>query len=463
MMSIIRRVLYSFLFLHLLVDAANTTQCNGYDSLCSRLYSNVTFLGAHNSYAVGSSISDNQNYDVTTQLNDGIRLLQGQGHNGTNKDGSMIQLCHSSCALQNGGTLEAYLGKVKEWVAAHPREVITILWVNSDNMPASYWAKAYMSSGLSALSYAPSSLNVKVWPTLQTLISAGTPVVNFLTSKTDTSIPYLLPEWDNMWETPYDNTDNTFDCEFDRGTRPNQLYLANHFAYKTQKILGASIDSPDTSIIDATNSVANMQAHASLCASTNSRYPNFFLVDYYDKASGGALEAVAHFNNVQYVAKTLGDGAKKSVASAFKSFFGGQNEIRNIAIVSAAGALVLILLWVACCCWCRRKRRRSNSMAEEAHKPLSSNAAPFASSFEESKSSFVERMTAPQQTKYAPVSETHEMPLYARNSSSHSGFSDFQDRARPLPTPPRYTGYNDYRSHSPSRHAYRPPNPWDNQ
>lgn len=59
------------------VLAANAT-CNGDATLCSKLYSNVTFLGAHNSYAVGTSVSDNQHYSVTTQLNNGIRLLQGQ-------------------------------------------------------------------------------------------------------------------------------------------------------------------------------------------------------------------------------------------------------------------------------------------------------------------------------------------------------------------------------------------------
>ena len=52
--------------------------CNGHAELCSKLYSQVTFLGAHNSYAVGSGLADNQNKDVTAQLNDGIRTLQIQ-------------------------------------------------------------------------------------------------------------------------------------------------------------------------------------------------------------------------------------------------------------------------------------------------------------------------------------------------------------------------------------------------
>jgi hypothetical protein len=49
--------------------------CNGHAELCERLYSNVTFLGTHNSFGVGDSIAANQNKDVTAQLNDGIRTM----------------------------------------------------------------------------------------------------------------------------------------------------------------------------------------------------------------------------------------------------------------------------------------------------------------------------------------------------------------------------------------------------
>ncbi len=75
--------------------------CNGDASLCSRLYSNVTYIGAHDSYAVGTlqgaTTGDNQDQPVTTQLNDGIRLLQVQAHKSSNSSsGSGIDLCHSS-------------------------------------------------------------------------------------------------------------------------------------------------------------------------------------------------------------------------------------------------------------------------------------------------------------------------------------------------------------------------------
>lgn len=52
----------------LATNALAASVCNGDASLCSRLYSNVTYIGAHDSYAVGSSIADNQDKDVTGQL-----------------------------------------------------------------------------------------------------------------------------------------------------------------------------------------------------------------------------------------------------------------------------------------------------------------------------------------------------------------------------------------------------------
>lgn len=113
-----------------LVSAATT--CNGHAELCDKKYSKVTFLGAHNSYAVGASVADNQNKDVTDQLNDGIRTLQIQTlvtfsicefqltrrHNAS--DG--IHLCHSSCSLVDSGLLSDYLAKVATWVKANPTE-----------------------------------------------------------------------------------------------------------------------------------------------------------------------------------------------------------------------------------------------------------------------------------------------------------------------------------------------------
>lgn len=55
----------------------NTRPCNGYVELCARNYSNITMVAAHNSpfYRPGNAAS-NQMFDVTAQLNDGIRMCK---------------------------------------------------------------------------------------------------------------------------------------------------------------------------------------------------------------------------------------------------------------------------------------------------------------------------------------------------------------------------------------------------
>jgi hypothetical protein len=67
--------------------------CNGHAKLCPREYSNVTFIGAHDSAFVGILPTQNQIKSVTDQLNSGIRFLQAQTHSFLDS----IYLCHTSC------------------------------------------------------------------------------------------------------------------------------------------------------------------------------------------------------------------------------------------------------------------------------------------------------------------------------------------------------------------------------
>jgi hypothetical protein len=54
---------------------STNTPCNGYPSFCNRKYSNVTMVAAHNSpFIAPGNVASNQYLNVTTQLNDGIRM-----------------------------------------------------------------------------------------------------------------------------------------------------------------------------------------------------------------------------------------------------------------------------------------------------------------------------------------------------------------------------------------------------
>ena len=53
----------------------NTQPCNNYPEFCTRKYSNITEVCAHNSpFSVKNNAASNQALDVITQLNDGIRM-----------------------------------------------------------------------------------------------------------------------------------------------------------------------------------------------------------------------------------------------------------------------------------------------------------------------------------------------------------------------------------------------------
>lgn len=277
------------------------TTCNGHSELCNVSYGNVSFVGAHNSYAVGTNnLAANQDHDVTQQLNDGIRLLQLQVHD---REG-VIQLCHTSCSLYNGGTLEDYLGKVKLWLDANLEDVVTILIVNSDNFAASAFDTVFQAAGVSSMSYSPESafLTFDAWPTLGTLIDAGTRLVTFLDNAADfTAVPYLLDEFTNIWETAYDVTDTTFNCAVDRtqGETTTQMYLINHFLDKL--VLGQP--APDVANANSTNSVdgvGGLGIQVQTCVADHGRAPNFLLVDFYEYGGGSVFEVAASINGVEY-------------------------------------------------------------------------------------------------------------------------------------------------------------------
>lgn len=308
-------------------ESKRATVCNGYSELCSRTYGNVTYIGAHNSYAVGSNnLAANQDYDVTQQLKDGIRLLQIQAHN----QNGAIHLCHSSCLLFDGGLLSDYLKKVKSWMDSNPTEVVTILIVNIDNQPASTFATAYQTASLVDLSYAPDTTAVKAdqWPTLGTLIDMGKRLLTFMDNSADASAaPYIIDEFTNIWETAFDVTDTAFPCTLNRtaGTADGKMGLSNHFLDTYASVIGVQSLVPDKDSLNSTNAVTGVGSigqEAETCAALNGKQQTFFLVDYYNYGLGSVFQVAASANGVTYdTTKTIAppitstDGSSASSSS----------------------------------------------------------------------------------------------------------------------------------------------------
>lgn len=158
-----------------LVTAAG---CNGNPALCSRKYSNVTHVGAHDSAFVGPLLADNQYISVTDQLNMGIRMLQAQTHKWI--DG-VIEMCHTSCLELDAGSLTEYLTPIKTWLDGNTNEVVTLLLTNGDAIPVAQWASVFAAVGLDKYAYAPGTkLAMEQWPTLQSMIDSGKRLVVFM-------------------------------------------------------------------------------------------------------------------------------------------------------------------------------------------------------------------------------------------------------------------------------------------
>ncbi|GAM90093.1 hypothetical protein ANO11243_081330 [Dothideomycetidae sp. 11243] len=260
--------------------------CNGFAALCDRQYSNVSFVGTHDSAFNGVLPTDNQDVNVAAQLNAGIRFLQAQVHDffGT------LQMCHTSCWELDTGTLTSYLANIKTFLDANPNEVVTLLLVNGDNTDVSVFASAFESTGLQGYAFIPASnpLPINQWPTLRQMIAANTRLVAMLDSEANpTSYPFLLDEFSYYWETPYDVTDTTIfqQCNIDRpagASATGRMGIVNHF--RDVSIFGLDVpdrfDASQTNAATGTNSIGQ---EASACVQKYGTWPNCVLVDWYDK------------------------------------------------------------------------------------------------------------------------------------------------------------------------------------
>ncbi|KAI0674785.1 PLC-like phosphodiesterase [Trametes maxima] len=286
-----------------IVPHKRATVCNGHAELCNRSYGNVTHLGAHDSFAFSSdplALARDQEIDIPSQLKLGVRLLQAQAH--VNDD--VLHFCHTSCLLFDGGKVEDYLKKVHDFLTANPNEVITLIFTNPEGASLKdLWDPPFQASGIADLAYVPPSIPVKQgdWPTLGELIDSGKRVVVFLDAGADSdrSVPYILPEFPMIWETPFSVTDAKFPCSVDRISGPlataDHMYMINHSLNKD--VLGTGIIVSDPLDAPKTNSVTSILANAAGCEGfAAGRAPNFVLLDFVNLGQG--LAAVNQLNGL---------------------------------------------------------------------------------------------------------------------------------------------------------------------
>ena len=303
-------------FAGILAPRNTSYACNNSPELCSRAYSNITQLGAHDSPFLTTAKSDtfsitnagNQNVNTTAQLTAGVRLLTAQVHN---NNGSW-DLCHTSCSLLNAGTLSSWLSEIKAWLDANPHDVVTVLLVNSDNASAEELNSHFEAANITSYAYQPPSTTTALdtWPTLQELISNSTRLITFVASLdpiSNTVAPYLLDEFTFVFENPYNVTSlSNFSCTADRpptvqgqtatAISSGRLPLVNHFLDGS---IGLDIFVPDTGNITTTNGltgIGSLGQAASDCSAAYGKAPAFLLVDFFDE--GSTLSVVNSLNGI---------------------------------------------------------------------------------------------------------------------------------------------------------------------
>jgi len=306
----------------------NTQPCNNYPEFCSRKYSNITEVACHNSpFITPNNVAANQQFDVTYQLNDGVRLLQAQIQ--FPKGSDVPHFCHTSCDILDAGPITEWLSSVTAWVAAHPYDVVTILLGNGDYSNASKYVPYIEQSGILKYIYTPphAPMYLNDWPTLGEMILQGKRVVMWMDYEAhQNDYPWLFDEFPQMSETPYDPTNQSFPCNIQRPPNlpendvKNRMYLMNHNLNIELSILGNSMPVPARGELNVTNSASgfgSLGVSVDGCIDMWGRPPNFLNVDYYNYGTppGSVFEVAARLNNVTYNRPCCGPNAAKSAAS----------------------------------------------------------------------------------------------------------------------------------------------------
>ncbi|KAL8908253.1 MAG: hypothetical protein Q9171_005533 [Xanthocarpia ochracea] len=312
-------LLITYIFIHSLlgiIDQLNraTTHfkkqpqigCNGRVEFCNRKYSNITQIATYDAPFIGILPMENQNVDIPTQLDAGIRFLQAQTHR--NAFGK-LSLCHTHCLMKDAGLLSDYLKVIKEWLDKNPQEVITILLTNGDRLNVTDFHQAFHTSGIIPYTYTahgnPNAWTLDSWPTLGHLIAANTRLIAFLdTGANQSQIPYLHNEFAYFWETPFEGLDHPSafaSCKIDRPvglekfqrTVKQRMYILNHFL--DTRIGGIQVPNRrDAKMSNAWGGGWGIGTHAGRCVGLYGRAPAAVLVNYFDK--GEVFEAQDRLN-----------------------------------------------------------------------------------------------------------------------------------------------------------------------
>ena len=272
---------YSFLFFVVILFWSFDIlgQCNGSSDVCNKKYNEVAYLTTHNAF---NSQQDgfsypNQNNNIATQLNDGVRglMIDVYDDNGTT-------VVYHGFSFLGSEPLSTYLNDIKSFLDNNPNEIITIIFQNDIGVSANAIENDFYQAGLT--NYLHTQNKFSHWPTLQTMINTNKRLVVFNeVNNASASQGWYHHIWDFAVEINY----GSINCDYGRGNASNSLFVFNHFV--TSGIGTASISEAQT-----VNSNPYFIDHVTQCQQKQSKFPNFITVDFYDL--GDAMAVVNQLN-----------------------------------------------------------------------------------------------------------------------------------------------------------------------
>ena len=273
-------------------------QCNGSLDLCSKQYNEVAYLTTHNAFNSDEDglLFPNQTYNISSQLNDGVRGLMIDVYN--DLFGTPV-VYHSIIAL-GYIPLSDIFNDIKIFLDNNPNEVITIIlecYVTANDIE-----DEINQSGLSNYLYTHNT----VWPTLQNMIDNDNRLVIFSdVDDASSSQDWYHYVWEYAVETHYSvGNINDFTCDFNRGDPLNDLFIFNHFVTDANLGYGLYNESNDV------NANPFFITRALNCQDETNKFPNFVTVDYYELGDGlvvvdqlNGLNATSNINITEHKPK----------------------------------------------------------------------------------------------------------------------------------------------------------------
>ena len=303
-----------------LITIISYAQCNGSIDLCPKQYNEVAYLTTHNAFNSDEDglLFPNQSYNISSQLNDGVRGLMIDVHNhfGT-------PTAYHSVFMLGTIPLSDIFNDIKTFLDNNPNEVVTIIlecYVTANDIE-----DEINQSGLSSYLYTHN--NSIGWPTLQNMIDNDNRVV-ILTDQDDASSSqnWYHYVWGYAVETHYSiNTINDFTCDFNRGNPLNDLFIFNHFVTDANLGYGLYNESND---VNANPFFINRALN---CQNQTNKFPNFVTVDFYELGDG--LAVVDQLNGVTTSAINITEQKFERKLLTIKDMLGRTTKVKDNSIL----------------------------------------------------------------------------------------------------------------------------------